>query len=282
MSERACEETRLLLLDHLRGQLAPDEARRVREHLASCSDCTRALEEERVLSELLQTRLSAAPAPESLRRTLTEQLTRGLAAGAASRPSPPTAASYVHSAPTTASGPRLSRRALSGGLWSLSLAAAIGLGFFMRAPQSPRGLEREALNDHLRLLYAQSPVEIPNGGLHQVKPWFTGRVDFAPDIVFAGDEEFPLLGGAIGYFVDRKAASFLFKRRLHTISLFVFRSEGFEWPRGGTRAVGAARVQLTSLDGFHLAFWQAQGLGHVLVSDVSEGELLRLAARLLP
>jgi anti-sigma factor RsiW len=92
------------------------------------------------------------------------------------------------------------------------------------------------------VLYAQNPIEIPNGGLHRVKPWFSGRVDFAPDITFAGDDEYPMLGGAVGYFVDRKAASFVFKRRLHTISLFVFRADGLAWPAGETRNVGSARV----------------------------------------
>ena len=29
----------------------------------------------------------------------------------------------------------------------------------------------EAINDHLRVLYSEHPVEIESGGIHQVKPW---------------------------------------------------------------------------------------------------------------
>lgn len=166
-------------------------------------------------------------------------------------------------------------------LGTASLAAVGLLGLLARGPGPGGSLPREALNDHLRVLYAQNPVEIPNGGLHQVKPWFTGRVDFAPDITFVGDDDFPMAGGAVGYFVDRKAASFVFKRRLHTISLFVFRDDGLDWPSAETQQVAGKRVKVSTLDGFHLVYWEAEGLGHVLVSDVSSAELLSLTDKLL-
>ena len=76
-------------------------------------------------------------------------------------------------------------------------------------------LVAEAVNDHLRVVSSSRPVEIESGGIHQVKPWFTGRLEFAPRVTFSGDDEFPLVGGSVGYFRDRKAAVFVFKRRLH-------------------------------------------------------------------
>ena len=54
-----------------------------------------------------------------------------------------------------------------------------------------------AVNDHLRVLASQHPLDIESGGIHQVKPWFEGRLDFAPVVSFLGDEEFPLRGGAV-------------------------------------------------------------------------------------
>jgi hypothetical protein len=44
------------------------------------------------------------------------------------------------------------------------------------------------------------------------------------------------------------------------------------------RPVVVSGRRASKRDGFHLVFWQAQGLGHVLVSDVSTDELLRLVA----
>jgi hypothetical protein len=62
--------------------------------------------------------------------------------------------------------------------------------------------------------------------MHQVKPWYEGRLDFAPVVRFLGDQEFPLAGGAIGYFLNRKAAVSVFHRHLHAISLIVFPARG--------------------------------------------------------
>src|SRR6185312_2399693 len=94
-------------------------------------------------------------------------------------------------------------------------------------------LVEEAVNDHLRVVSSSHPVEIESGGIHQVKPWFTGRLEFAPRVAFSGDDEFSLVGGSVAYFRDRKAAAFIFKRRLHVITLLVFPAEGLPWPTSG-------------------------------------------------
>jgi hypothetical protein len=45
------------------------------------------------------------------------------------------------------------------------------------------------------VLLSQRPLEIESGGgLHQVKPWFEGRLDLAPIVSFEGDTDFPLKG----------------------------------------------------------------------------------------
>ena len=123
--------------------------------------------------------------------------------------------------------------------------------------QSP--LVAEAVNDHLRLLYAERPLEIESGGIHQVKPWFAGRVDFAPAVAYEGDADFPLQGGSVAYYIDRKAAAFVYKHKLHVITLFVFRAEGLPW--------GRADEVSTSSRGFHVILWRAGDLGYALVSD---------------
>ena len=138
------------------------------------------------------------------------------------------------------------------------------------------------MNDHVRVLIAQQPLEVRSGGIHQVRPWFAGRLDFAPVVAFGGDEEFPLQGGAVGYFLDRKAAVLVYGHRLHTISLFVFRAEGLRWPRHGLTPVGAAHAYADTTRGFNALLWRRDDLGYVLVSDVEPAALRTLAARLAP
>jgi anti-sigma factor RsiW len=248
-----CEEVQLLLLDEQRGRLPREQSAALRAHLAGCEECRRTEEAERALSELLHTRLPRPQAP----RALSEKLAAELAAVAQARPQ---------------AVPRAARRWRLAFVPLAALAALVAtFSLWLRPFDRPSALEREAVNDHLRVVYAARPLEIESGGIHQVKPWFTGRVEFAPEIGFSGDDEFPLLGGAIAYIIDRKAATFVFKRRSHTISLFVFRAQGL---------IDGAQARTDSVDGFHVVTWRTGDLGHALVSDLSMPELLRLKARL--
>jgi anti-sigma factor RsiW len=143
-----------------------------------------------------------------------------------------------------------------------------------RDANATRVMVGEAVNDHLRMLSSLRPLEIESGGLHQVKPWFEGRLDFAPVVSFEGDTDFPLKGGAVGYFLDRKAAVLVYAYRLHPISLVVFRADGLPGPAADERA-------LTTQDrGFNVVMWRRSGLGYALVSDADSRTLAALARKL--
>jgi anti-sigma factor RsiW len=163
-------------------------------------------------------------------------------------------------------------------------AAAIALGVRFapvgRADPSAE-LVTEAVNDHLRVVGSTHPVEIESGGIHQVKPWFTGRLDFAPRVAFSGDADFPLVGGSLGYFRDRRAAVFVFRRRLHTITLLVFPSAGLNWPSRAAKTLGGGlQVTERASRGFSVLLWRQADLGYALVSDAGAPELESLAVRI--
>ena len=137
----------------------------------------------------------------------------------------------------------------------------------------------EAIGDHLRIVQAQRPLEIESGDGHRVRPWFEGRLEFSPVLPFAGDDGVPLRGGALAWFLDRKAAAFVYGLRLHTVTLFVFRPEGLPWPSTGWERAGAHEVYRSGARGFTVVLWRAHGLGYALVSDADPRELLELASR---
>jgi anti-sigma factor RsiW len=137
----------------------------------------------------------------------------------------------------------------------------------------------EAIGDHLRVVQAQRPLEVESSDSHRVRPWFEGRLDFSPVLSFAGDNEIPLRGGAMAWFLDRKAAAFVYGLRLHTVTLFVFRPDGLPWPTSGWERAGTREVYRAGGRGFTVVLWRAHGLGYALVSDVDSRELLELAAR---
>jgi anti-sigma factor RsiW len=257
-----CQDARAHLLDYQRGRLGPGAREEVRVHFESCASCAGEEAAEQVLTGVLEERLPQHAAPLALKRRLATQWPL-----------------------TPAPGPSWWSR------WGRSLVPALGLAvvllvvmplYYQRAVVSPGdgpGMVAEAVNDHLRILSSRHPLDIESGGMHQVKPWFQGRLDFAPVVGFLGDQEFPLQGGTVGYFLDRQAAVFVFHRRLHSISLLVFRAEGLPWPTRGVERIGNTEAYTTGARGFNVILWRSKGLGYALVSDLDRQELAQLAVK---
>lgn len=252
-----CSTAQELNLNGLRGRLSAERAAELREHLSTCARCRDHAEAERVLSEVLEARLPQYAAPLALKRRL-----------AASWP-PSTRA---------APAPRRIWRPAWVATRATAAAAAVALvvggstAVFVQQRSDLRQLESETVNDHLRML-GGAPLAQVAGGLHEVKPWFGGKLDFAPAVRFAGNDDFPLQGGAVEPFLDRRAAVFVYKRRLHTASLFVVRGDGLAFPT--TLRTGIVR-------GFSVALWKAGDQGYALVSDLNLRELLELQAEIAP
>jgi anti-sigma factor RsiW len=283
MSTLRCQDVRESLRALHAGRLSPAESQAVREHLASCEACTEADAADLALTALLEQKLPRPLAPEGLQRRLAALALGSPSAHASAAPEQP--ASVVREEPPVASTPLPARRMRSPRAWAVAgsfAAAALALLVVLRpGPTEQNPLLREVVNDHLRVLYAQQPVEIESGGIHQVKPWFEGRLDFAPRVLVEDDEAFLLRGGAVSYVLDRKAAAFVYKRRQHTISLFVFRADGLPWPHAAERALGPVEAQVDTQRGFNVLLFRQQDLAYALVSDLNLRELSELGEKLV-
>ena len=265
-----CDEARELLRPAQGSRLPADRRGELERHLAGCPSCAHESAAESLLSDALEHHLPQHAAPMALKRRL-----------AAAWPAP---------------HPRQPARRGTWARWPGALlpALAVAAGLVLvtvplylhqqpgwpRPDDSAAPLVAEAVNDHLRLLSSTHPLDIESGGMHQVKPWFEGRLDFAPVVRFLGDEDFPLRGGAVGYYLDRKAAVFMFQRRLHAVTLLVFRAEGLPWPSRALQPVGAVTAHVATSRGFNTILWREGELGYALVSDLDPRELGQLAGRL--
>jgi anti-sigma factor (TIGR02949 family) len=258
-----CHDVLLVLLDYQQGRLAPEAHGQVRAHLDGCPGCAHEDRLEHELTQALERRLPQHAAPLALKRRLAAQW------------------------PVEAASPALRRQWLR--IWIPATAVALillSLGPLawqrVLAPASTGSgaMVGEAINDHIRLLQSERPLEIESGGIHQVIPWFSGRLDFSPTVRFSGDPDFPLRGGAIGYFVDRRAAALVYGRRLHTVSVFIFRADGLPWPRGEPEKMGRLDVWRTASRGFNVLLWRDGELGFAAVSDVDPRDLSLLVSKL--
>jgi anti-sigma factor RsiW len=253
-----CDEVRPLIREATRGGLDPATRERVYEHLATCPACQSVADEERDLDLLLEQHLPQFPAPLALKRRLQSRL------------------------PPEPRRPRARPRWLA----PLALAAVAGAAAVVLVvrPPSPSSqgnpLVAEAVSDHLRVVYRDHPVDIEGGGPHQVKPWFTGRIDFALPSVFGGNDEFTLEGGSVGYYLDRQAAVLVYARSQHRASLFVFRADGLSFPKPD-HTLGRVAATVTHARGFSVIVWRDGELGYALASDLSADELVRLAVHVV-
>ncbi|HEX9305885.1 MAG TPA: hypothetical protein VF894_00245 [Anaeromyxobacter sp.] len=257
-----CEEARPLLLDLQRASLPPELEREVRLHLDTCAACARASAEEAVLTGLLERRLPRYPATGALKRRLAALVSGGA-------PVVPLAAR------------RRSQRLVAPALVAAALVAitATLVERSSREVGALAALTSEAVNDHLRVLVRDRPVDLESGELHQVKPWFEGKLDFAPSVPSPVAPEMRLEGGAVGYFVDRKAAVLVYRLRRHVVTLLVFRADGLSG--ADANGVGNARSPLhRTLRGFDVFLWRSGELGYALVADVDPVELSGIAAKL--
>ena len=247
-----CDDVRLQLREHQQGRLLAAAEDELHAHLSACPHCAHVAAAEAELTDALERRLPQHPASFALKRRLAAQWPAASPRRAWWRPAPIAALALA----------------------ALVLVVAPVVYYELRDAGAAKSMVAEAVNDHLRVLSSQRPLEIESGGLHQVKPWFEGRLDFAPVVTFEGDADFPLKGGAVGYFFDRKAAVFVYTRRLHPISLMVFRADGLNWP------AGEGRASVNDERGFATIVWRRGALGYALVSDIDRRELTGLASKL--
>jgi len=262
------DEARRELLDHRRGRLAGEQRRALEDHLAGCPACARAGEAEVVLDELLRDRLPRPAASPELRRRLA-----ALAERPPPQPAPPGAAARPARRWLRVAAPALAA-AFAAATTAVLVDRAVS-----RTGEALATLTSEAVNDHLRVLRSTHPLDVEAGGTHQVKPWFEGRIGFAPSVPSPVRPDMRLEGGGVGWFLDREAAVVVYGLRLHRLTLLAFRADGLPWP-GGASGARWGPLAAASSRGFHVVLWRRGELGYALVSDVDPAELSAVAAEL--
>jgi anti-sigma factor RsiW len=102
---------------------------------------------------------------------------------------------------------------------------------------------------------------------HTVKPWFDGKLDFAPDVRNFKDQSFALEGGRLDYLENRPVAALVYRHEKHYVNLFV-------WPAAGQADQGET---ITSHRGYSLIHWVNSGMNYWAISDMGEDSLRRFA-----
>lgn len=121
---------------------------------------------------------------------------------------------------------------------------------------------QQVLSSHIRSLMVDHLTDIASSSQHTVKPWFSGKLDFAPTVKDLEAKGFPLQGGRLDYVDGHAAAALVYLRHRHKINLF-------SWPSSGADSAPQALV----VKGFNLIYWTQSHIAYWAVSDVSAQDL---------
>lgn len=147
---------------------------------------------------------------------------------------------------------------------ALGTLLAASLAAVLIVPQvTEAGIEKQLVASHVRSLMANHLTDVTTSNQHVVRPWFNGRVDVAPPVPELAEQGFPLVGGRLDYIEGRVTPAIVYRRRLHTVNLFV-------WP-AEDRLLNETRA--ARRDGYSLEEWTAGGLRFAAVSDIDAAEL---------
>ena len=124
---------------------------------------------------------------------------------------------------------------------------------------TPDPLTDQAVAMHIRALQPGHLLDVVTSNQHVVKPWFDGRIDFAPPVKDLATVGFPLKAGRLDYVAHRPAAVLVYGKDRHVIDLFVVK---------GTGATGPG-----SQDGYNTIGWTEGDLSFLAVSDVNAADL---------
>jgi mycothiol system anti-sigma-R factor len=243
-----CELTQTVLHGYLDGELDAARAADFERHLISCPECVAALEANENLRSSLQRANLYERAPAALRANLRKQL------GASASPSV------------------IPMRNPAPWRW-LAIAATFLLAVFLgwrllpllRGNQGETALASAIVDAHLRSLQPGHLEDVQSTDQHTVKPWFDGKLDFAPPVHDFVTEGFPLQGGRLDVVRGRTVAVLVYARRKHLINVFV-------WPTTEPDSEPLSGSQL----GYHWIDWRKSGMEMYAVSDVSPDDLAQL------
>ena len=203
--------------------------------------------DDQELSSLIKQHATRHAASDGLRAGIGTQLALAEAGRTAATPTPP--------------------RRFSFGWRSAAIGFAFGIvcsTFVLPLAQHldfARQLESELVAEHVRALKIGPLVAVASSDHHTVKPWFQGRLDYAPPVLDLASEGFPLMGGRVEQVRGNAVAALAYSRNQHVIDVFV-------WPSGARQA-----PMLSTRRGFNVLHWSDGAMQYWAVSDVDRSEL---------
>ncbi len=255
-----CNEVKSLIHPYLDGELDVAHTVEVDKHTNNCASCAQLTDRTRAVI--------AATRTPALRYTAPPVLTERIQAALAPQPLP---RSYSHSR-------RWQTLAVAASLLAVSL---LGFEWLNASRESAANqLVAQLIDDHVRSLMGNHLLDVASTDKHTVRPWFTGKIDFAPPVVDLKDHDIPLLGGRLDVLAGRPVAALVYQHGKHTVNVFVRPSATTASKEEAIDFADSDRTKLVTNHGFNVASWTNDGFNYSAVSDLNAVELRNFASLL--
>jgi anti-sigma factor RsiW len=240
----SCKEMQDLIHGYLDGELGLVRSLEIEQHFQDCQDCTQTYTNHQALRSALNSGSLYFKPPASLQKR-------------------------IRSAVRTRKKGETRLIRLSWG-WlavgaSLAAVALLILSFapVLTGPSQEDLLTQEIIAGHVRSLMADHLTDVSSSDQHTVKPWFSGKLDFSPQVKDLAGHGFPLVGGRLDYLGNKPVAALVYQHRQHFINLFIWPSSNGSWLREQTRA----------RQGYNLIHWTRSDMTYWTISDLNLSEL---------
>ena len=239
-----CETWNAKLDAYLDGELAPQDARALDEHLRGCAACAAQSLSRLQLKRAVQIAGQRYAPDRTFRARIQERV----------------------EARQTHSWNRFWFPALGGAAAMVIVGALLlTLSRNQRAEQQILG---EVADLHVTTLASSNPVDVLSTDRHTVKPWFEGKIPFTFNLPELQNSPFTLVGGKVSYLDQSPGAELIFRLRQHQISVFIFQE----------RSVSAVKSNFArTAHSFTVQSWSHNGLRYFVIGDVAAADLDRLS-----
>lgn len=242
-----CSEARTILFPTPEQALVTIETPRAMDHLQGCADCRTYFERQRNAATGMRACIVEEPAPETVRQRVGSLIEQWRS-------------------------PAINRRRH----WLVAAAAAgmaICLGALWLLTTPSQDLFREMCADHVKYLDARA--QFASSDPAAIEAWFRDKAEFRVRVPAL--ERSDLLGSRLCFLKRHKAALIFYRNSGRPVSLFQLSSSGINmWPLDRT-VIDGSPLWHKAFNGYSLVAFEERGVVTVLVSDLSEGDLLPLA-----
>jgi anti-sigma factor RsiW len=238
MNEPGCKMLLLTQAD-FDGELDAAHAAEIAVHRAACGECQAAY----AALDAVRTTIRAADLYQAAPAALRQRLADGR----------PQRATMAAAKPRWWTMPAVN--------FGFGAALAAGIALLVMWTGEPN-MVNLVIDDHIRALQPGHLQDVASTDRHTVKPWFEGRLDFAPPVKDLAAEHFPLKGGRLDFLNGRPVAALVYQGGTHPIDLLV-------WPATDDTPIPTT----TQRHGFTAIHWTQNGMTLWAVSDIERAQL---------